>query len=150
MKSPFRKFYEKFISLNGDPTRIALGMAVGVFVGSFPIIGTQTLILVTLASAFSLHMAAGILGTWMPSNPLTIVPVFGAEFYVGRLLLGYTDISWPEGPLSWGLFINLGGKFLGSLFLGFVVIGSLLAVLSFIVTRWFFTKMQTKEERPAS
>src|SRR5207245_10597151 len=51
------------LELDDPPPRIALALAVGVFVGCTPFVGVQTLLSLVIALAFRLNRAATIAGT---------------------------------------------------------------------------------------
>ena len=54
LKRRFRIFYERFISLKGDPSQIAAGLAIGVFVGVTPTIPLHTAITFSSGNIFVL------------------------------------------------------------------------------------------------
>ncbi len=47
-----RKPYDRFLKIKGDPREIALGMALGLFVGMSPFMGIQMAVAVFLAAIF--------------------------------------------------------------------------------------------------
>ncbi len=54
LKNKTIEFYHKFISLKGDPRKISMGMAIGVFVGVTPTIPFHTALIVGLTSPFQI------------------------------------------------------------------------------------------------
>lgn len=75
------------------PHRIALGVALGFLVGVTPTIGIQMLIYVALATLLGANKVSGILPVWI-SNPLTAVPLYYGNWWLGRwLLTGETSAS---------------------------------------------------------
>ena len=59
----FQTFYEKFISLKGEPAQIAAGLAIGIFVGVTPTIPFHTGIIVLIGLLFRQNITAGYLGS---------------------------------------------------------------------------------------
>ena len=72
LKKRIWTFYERFISLKGEPAQIAAGLAIGVFVGVTPTIPFHTGIIVLTGLLFRQNITAGYLGAWIISNPLTV------------------------------------------------------------------------------
>ena len=77
----------KVLRLDDTPHRIALGVAIGFFVTWTPTIGIQMILVVALATLLKANKRVGVPFVWI-SNPLTMVPLYGANYFVGSLLLG--------------------------------------------------------------
>jgi uncharacterized protein (TIGR03546 family) len=113
--SRFKAFYERFISLKGEPKTIAIGMAMGVFIGVTPTIPFHTALIVVLCLIFRQNIASAILGSWIISNPLTIPFFYVSEYKLGRYLWGsdhfqivFTDYSvWNVVSMGWRVAVPL-------------------------------------------
>ena len=77
--------FKKIIRLNGTPHQISMGASIGVFVAFTPTIGLQMIIAGILASVLRVSKIAAILPVWI-SNPLTVAPILGVTYWVGRLV----------------------------------------------------------------
>ena len=77
--------FRELLHLDDPPRRIALALAVGVFIGCTPFWGLQTVLSVIVATVFRLNRAATITGTWM-NLPWFAPFVYGAAINVGLLV----------------------------------------------------------------
>ncbi len=66
----FRYIYLRLVRMGGNPVRIALGFALGVFLGVFPTFGIGIPLSVLLASLFHWNRVSAVLGS-LVMNPLT-------------------------------------------------------------------------------
>src|SRR5262249_24902572 len=73
------------LELGDPPPRIALSLAVGVFMSCTPFLGVQTLLSLVIAIIFRLNRAAAIAGTWL-NLPWVMPLVYGAPFQIATLL----------------------------------------------------------------
>ena len=138
MKIPLflKNYYDRFVSLKGDPKTIALGFAVGTFMAFYPIIGTKHLVLVGVAALFRLHLVSMLLAHTLIMNPLTMAPILAADFYIGRWVLRLNSFALPEGQWSLEVILSLGWEVIASLLVGGVLIGGLSAVLCYPAAKW--------------
>ena len=83
-----RKPYDRFLKIKGDPREIALGMALGLFVGMSPFMGIQMAVAVFLAAIFKWNKISAAIGVWI-SNPLTAPFIYPLTYLVGSKLFGY-------------------------------------------------------------
>lgn len=113
---------------------IAGGMASGVFFGALPI-PIQIPCAVAAAALCRVNAAVAALAT-LYSNPLTMPPIFYFNYRIGKWLFGG---GVPENlHFSVENLGTMGGKVLMPLFTGSIVVGLVLAVLSyFIVLFWW-------------
>lgn len=126
-------WFWRIINLRGTPQSIAIGLAVGVFAGLFPLFGFQTLIGIALAILFKGNKLMATAGTWI-SNPLTYIPIFLFNFQVGRWLLGNQDLVFTSTSIaSWRQFLELGTEIIFVLFVGCFVVGLTCAIASYYI-----------------
>ena len=67
----------KVLHANDTPHRIALGIAIGVFIGLTPTVGLQMIIALALATALRANKVVCIPMVWI-TNPVTLVPIYSA------------------------------------------------------------------------
>jgi hypothetical protein len=79
------------LHLDDPPWRLALSLAVGVFISFTPFYGLQTALAVGAALVLRLNRAATVTGTWLN------LPWFAPLVYAGALRLGTLVIPDPEG-----------------------------------------------------
>jgi uncharacterized protein (DUF2062 family) len=78
------------LHLDDPPSRLALALAVGVFIGFTPIWGLQTLLALGVAVACGLNRAATVAGAWL--NLPWIAPfVYAGAFKIGTLVVPDPD-----------------------------------------------------------
>ncbi len=82
-----RFFVYRVLSLDDTPHRIALGVAIGVFVTWTPTIGLQMALTIALSALFRANKFVGVPFVWI-SNPLTIIPIYGPSYLLGCWLTG--------------------------------------------------------------
>ena len=88
-----RYYYLRFLRLQGDPHSLALGVAIGLFVGITPTIPLHTALILILAWLLRGNILAALIAATAASNPLTWLPQYYFSWKVGNWLL--------PGHLSW-------------------------------------------------
>jgi uncharacterized protein (DUF2062 family) len=84
----------KFRRLQGDPRKLAGGMALGVFIGVTPTVPFHTVSILFLAPLLRVSPVTALLGCFWVSNPLLLAPLYLLCFKVGKALL------FAEGALT--------------------------------------------------
>ncbi len=133
-------FIYRVLHIDDTPHRIALGVAIGMFITWTPTVGFQMLLVLALAWLLGANKLVGVPFVWI-SNPATIVPIFLPNYYLGRWVLGgnseapdFTKAmafsgSWLETvqnwwAATWQVFWPLWvGSIIAGLFLGAVTYG---------------------------
>lgn len=138
-------FVNRLKHLNGDPHDVALGMAMGVFIGVTPTIPLHMVLAVFLALVFRASKPAAIIGVWI-SNPVTIPIFYIGSYKVGAFILGHSmpfDMKYDSiVELSKvGLDVTL------AMLLGGVVIGVPPAIASYYITRRLMNHYRLKREQ---
>ena len=128
----WHEFLRQLRELRGKPHEIALGMAIGVFIGITPTIPLHTILAVTLALLVRGSKLAAALGVWV-SNPLSIPLFYYGSYRVGQLVLGLPGISLPDDR-SLLVMARLGGQIVGAMMLGGVILGIIPAMLAYVLT----------------
>lgn len=88
-------FVESFKQLRGDPHPVALGMAIGVFIGITPTIPLHTVLALGLAVILRASKPAAYIGIWF-SNPVTIPFFYLASYKLGAFILPECSTEFSE------------------------------------------------------
>lgn len=90
----FREGIAGVLRLDEAPRRIALGMAIGVFIGITPFYGLHTLLALLVAFLFRLNKAATVTGAWI-NLPWFAPFVYAFSHKLGQaVLLGEFSLAW--------------------------------------------------------
>ena len=130
------------LHLDDSPWRLALSLAVGVFISFTPFYGLQTLLAIGVAVAVRLNRAATVTGTWLN------LPWFAPVVYAGALRLGTLVVpdpagvrgAWLErflsqpGSLSWRDLPVLLDHISLPLFVGTSVLGGAAGIVTYVVS----------------
>ena len=140
-----RYIYIRFIRLRSHPQAIARGLAAGVFAGSYPLFGLQTIIGVAIAAAIRGNKIVAAAGTWI-SNPFTYVPIYAFNYQVGRWILRQsTDTSLTNrSPQEW---MSLGFDITVALLIGSTIMGIILALISYYVGLHLAHSLKSKSKQ---
>jgi len=129
----FREFIDRVKNLEGDPHFVAMGLAIGVFIGITPTIPFHTVLAVSLAIIFRGSKAAAALGVWF-SNPVTAPIFYWGSYKVGMYLLGNPapfDVKY-ESILE---LLDLGMDVTTAMITGGIILGILPGIASYFITR---------------
>jgi uncharacterized protein (DUF2062 family) len=126
----FRALLRQVVLLQESPQRTALAFSLGVFIAFCPAYGLHTILVVLCTWLFGLNFVALLAGAFV-NNPWTIVPILGATYWTGALLLGRTDtptFDWHDLTFA-GLYQQVLPYAVPFAFGGFIlsVIGALLS-----------------------
>ncbi|MBN2713691.1 MAG: DUF2062 domain-containing protein [Planctomycetes bacterium] len=88
----FQRAFRKIARSHGTPRDIALGLAIGMFIGMTPTVGLQMILSVIVATIFGANRLAAILPVWI-TNPATIIPIYSFNYYLGTLITGGPGIE---------------------------------------------------------
>lgn len=139
---PFKRLikfiYLKLLRLNDTPQRISLGLALGVFLGFIP--GSGPIAAITLAVIFRLNRFAALMGSLVTNTWISIVMLIPA-IKVGAIIL---NLRWVDVYNNWVIFLQHFQwstlfklsiyKIILPVFVGYVTIGLILAILVYVVS----------------
>ncbi|SDB20753.1 hypothetical protein SAMN05660653_00990 [Desulfonatronum thiosulfatophilum] len=144
-----RHLYKKVLRIKSTPHDLALGMALGIFIGLLPIIPLQTIFVLILAVAFRCSKLTALIGTSI-TNPLTIPFFYLLMLRIGRFFL-------PEGrgrlnPEHWtiGELLQTGWYFYASMLLGGFLIAIPSALFAYFLTLFLTKAHQARRARKMS
>ena len=147
VKGGFRTFYKELVSLKGEPKPIAMGMAIGVFVGVTPTIPFHTVLIVLIGILFRQNITSACLGSCLISNPLTIPVFYVVEYEVGRRLLveAPRQIVLTDHTL-WSI-MGMGWDIILPLLVGGIIIAPIFAIPAYFITHRIISAIH-KKRRP--
>lgn len=128
-----RYWYLRIIRQNASARNIALGLALGVFIGALPIIPFQTIAVVALAFLFRTNKLSAWLATCY-SNVFTMVPFYSFLFVVGKLVVPFEGVTFDPAHLSMKELIATGWDAFLVMTAGGVVFGVVAAALTYFVS----------------
>ena len=105
--SQWRHWLAMLVALDESPWRMALALALGVFISFTPFWGFQTLLALVVATATRLNPALTVAGTWLN------LPWFAPFVYAGALKLGWKLLPHLSGPAGWSVWLLVGTTTLG-------------------------------------
>jgi uncharacterized protein (DUF2062 family) len=137
------------------PHRLALGLAIGIFITFTPTVGFQMALVVFFAWLLRANKAVGLPIVWI-SNPATIVPIFYACYRLGRLVLGQDGVGfqwwaelwnsegswWSQVTFYWQRFMEIAaplwvGSLVVAVFAGYLTYYiSYYAIYGYRMKRW--------------
>jgi uncharacterized protein (DUF2062 family) len=141
-KYNIREFVERVKKLEGDPHYIAMGMAIGVFVGITPTMPFHTVIAVALAFILRGSKAAAAIGVWF-CNPLTAPFFYLGSYKVGMFIFGNSapfDIKY-ESILE---LIKLGMDVTMAMIAGGIILGILPGIAAYFITRKIIATIRSR------
>lgn len=120
MPEHLKKLWSSLIRTHGTPPAIALGAAIGMYVGFQPIFGVATPLVLLLATAVGASHIAALIGLHIHSVFFFLWPfVLGINYRIGEVALGASphlpkihSLHWID-ILSFGSPIIVGGLILG-------------------------------------
>jgi len=130
------KAFKRFIKLRGQPREIALGFALGIFIGMSPTYGLQIALGVFLAALFKWNKFSAVVGVWI-SNPITAPFIYGSTYYLGASILGIDSSFSAENMFSVSFvteFIKNTPLIFAALMMGGILVGAPLAAISYFVS----------------
>lgn len=142
----FRSLLRQVLHLEESPQRTALAFAIGVFIAFSPAYGLHTAMVILCSWAFGLNFIALMAGA-LVNNPWTLVPILGATYWVGALLLSRSDnpsFDWQD--VSFHAIYEQVLPYAIPFFLGGVILSFLCAALAYPIA--YFLVSKYRQSRP--
>ncbi|MGD8522910.1 MAG: DUF2062 domain-containing protein [Desulfobacterales bacterium] len=136
LQNALRRVYARFVKIRGRPREIALGFALGIFIGMTPTMGIQMPIAVFFAAVLKWSKISAAFGVWI-TNPFTSPFIYGITYIVGVKLLGLKVTMTLPDNFSWSIvqeMLKNAPMIFGALTVGGILIGLPLAVLSYYLS----------------
>lgn len=150
---------QRVLHTNDSAHTIALGVAIAMFITFLPLVGIQTVLAVAVAALFRANKAVCIPIVWI-TNPVTIVPVYGTAWALGRLVMAAPGGAHQDAALSrletlasdmsvfdsgfWTELFAVLGKFGLELWLGCFLMGAAAALASYFLSRYGVTQYRER------
>ncbi|MCP4199392.1 MAG: DUF2062 domain-containing protein [Proteobacteria bacterium] len=163
-KSLIRRGIDKLVELarqKDPPRKIALGMALGIFIGILPIMGIQMAVVTIFALPLRGNLKAAIAGVWI-SNPITFIPMYWSYYVFGLLFVPSRRITWGQftelitkaavwdwADVSGSIqhMLNLGADILIPMWIGATILGVVFGIPTYFFTFQFVVKYRERRER---
>ena len=146
-----RKFLRDLTGLDDPPHKIAMGLALGIFIGFIPIMGIQMAVVLPFAVLFRGNKTAAIGGVWI-TNPVTVIPIYYMDYKVGMLFLDYPPLTWGHfedlfTTMTLDKLLKLGGSILVPLFVGGAVVAVIAAIPTYFIAKRVVTRSRERRAR---
>lgn len=107
---------------------VAFSFSLGVFITALPTLGTGVLVFIVLAALFSRLSKIALLASVVILNPVVKWGVYGASYFLGRVLLGPVP-----GASFESVSLSLGADVLVRLWLGNLILATAFAIVAYVV-----------------
>ncbi len=153
-----RYYYLRFLRLQGSPSSLALGSALGASIAVTPTLPLHTICIVGVTLLLRVNTLAALLVGTIVSNPLTFAGQYYLSWKIGSILL--------PGRLDWeqlhGILVLIrqasfleGIKVMGQLGFdamlvlqtGGLVLAIPLGITTYLITMRFFVRLQEKKQQ---
>jgi hypothetical protein len=159
LKRIFKYYYLKFMRMKGDPQSLAIGTAIGVFIGITPTMPLHTILIIPLTIITRTSTIAALLGSLLVCNPITYVPQYYLATIIGNALTPY-ELSWarikevldillqhPGLQKSMEALVGLGYEAAIVLVVGGTVLALPCALISYFLSLRLFVKIRQKRSQ---
>ncbi len=140
-KRTLRYWYLRVFRQNASPKNIALGLALGVFVGALPIIPFQTVTILPLAFLFRTNKLSAWLATCY-SNLITLVPFYTFLFFVGKTVLPVKNIHFAKNKLEMLQLIETGWDVFLVMLTGGFIFGIVAGIFTYFIALQAITRFR--------
>lgn len=153
-----RFYFLRFKRLQGDPRSLAIGVAIGVFIGISPTLPLHTVMIVAVTLLLRVSTVSAIIAAAVVSNPLTFALQYFLCWKVGNILLP-DRLTWDKMREILNIVMNQGfSESLESIsrlsvdaifvmLTGGILLGLPLAFISYILSLNFFLKIHEKRRK---
>jgi hypothetical protein len=136
----FRSLLRQVLHLEESPQRTALAFAVGAAIAFCPLYGFHMVLVGICSWAFRLNFVALLAGAFI-NNPWTLVPVLGATYWIGAVILGRSDRpSFDWNDLSFSAVYEQVMPYAVPFAVGGIVLSLLAAIVSYPLALYLITK----------
>lgn len=157
-KRIFRYYSLRFKRLGGDPHSLAMGTAVGIFIGLTPTFPLHTVAIVFTTLIMRVNTIAGLISATMVSNPLTMAFQYYITWKIGNFFLPdrltwerlkeVLEIMTNQGFLdSLRTISNLSADAFMVMMLGGILLALLPTLISYYFSLRFFIKIREKRRQ---
>lgn len=145
-KGKIKKYWNRIkneIASRRDPYQIALGIAVGCFLGVLPVQGIKTPVVFLIASVYKrLNIVATFLASTVFSLPFTFPFIYFLDYVIGCKLLNIPIIY--KMRVFKEFDIEMLGDIIGAMIIGSLVLAISLAIFSYFLTLFLVNLKRNK------
>ena len=149
IKRTIRYQWIKFKRLQGDPRKLAWGMALGVFVGITPTVPFHSATVLVLAPLLGISPVTAYLGIWI-MNPVTIAPLYVAAYKVGQFVLFRGEPLCLPATFDLNSTLHLLWRGGLALQVGGLIIAVPPTIISYFLTLWAVQRYRQHKARKAA
>ena len=142
--TPLKKAYARFLKIRGTPREIALGLALGLFVGMTPFMGLHLAIAIPLAALFKWNKFAAGSGVFI-TNYITAPIIYSFTYWVGAKILGIRrafSLANEEGFSAFTQLMRNAPEIVTAMVVGGAVLGLPLAIMGYYLAYSLVYKYQ--------
>ncbi len=146
-----KRIFSKVLLAKVPPHNIAMGFAVGIFIGLSPILVFQIIPVLAICMKMRYSKLAGFISVFI-TNPFTFIPIYLFNLSVGAFLLG----SWIDVDIgsfqkaiynvSISSFLNLGQDTIIAFVAGSLLVATLASLVTYWVMRFFIISWRKNRE----
>jgi uncharacterized protein len=153
-----RRRLHALLQLDDPPWRIALALAVGVFISCTPFYGLQTLLAILVATLARLNTATTVTGAWL-NLPWLAPLVYAAALRIGTAVLPGKEtaagdalavLTSPSYAFSLDDLTRIVADLSGALLVGTTILGVAAGLVTYVVAFWLITARRRRRVPPAS
>ena len=153
-----RYYYLRFIRLQGSPSSLAMGSALGASIAITPTLPLHTICIISVTLLLRVNTLAALMAGTIISNPLTFAAQYYLAWKIGSILLP-GRLDWDQlyevlllvrqSSLLEGIQImgRLGVDAMLVLQTGGLVLAIPLGIITYLVTIRFFIRLQEKKQQ---
>ncbi len=153
-----RYYYLRFLRLQGSPSSLAIGSALGASIAVTPTLPLHTICIISVTLLFRVNTLAALMAGTIISNPLTFAAQYYLSWKIGSILLP-GRLDWDQlyevvllvrqSSILEGVTImtHLGFDAMLVLQTGGLVLAIPLGIITYLVTIRFFIRLQQKKQQ---
>jgi len=140
---PAKQLFNKIYHINDTPEKIALGFAIGAFIGIFPTFWLGGLITVWICSLLKLNYISAIIGSVIIMNPIT-TPIFWTLSALLGSAIFSDDSQQVIDAIKSGTVLKSFDKIALIYLTGNIIIAFVVSVVSFLIIKKILVKQKRK------
>ena len=95
VRTRLKSYYLRYVHLKGDPRGLALGSAIGAFMGVMPILPVRTIAIVVTTVPLKANTLAALIIATLVANPFTLIFLYYFAVITGNAVTTYT-LNWER------------------------------------------------------
>jgi len=136
-------WYLRLMRQNSSPKNLAAAMALGMFIGSMPIIPFQSVVVIALAFVFRVNKLAAWLATCY-SNAATMVPFYYFLYQVGVSVTPFTNVAFDPNNLEMEQLISAGWEVFVVMFAGGLAFGIPATIITYFLSLFIIRRYRER------